>query len=166
MVKSHALGRSRRRPRSRHYAGATHIAHRDYQGRPIIASLSPLAVAGVKKKPPTLSRGERFFWSTWGQEALFAAVSAFAAFFAFLALNGRNRIGRGSDFFFSLYRRRSNDRGDREVFVHVGRIAAFRKVHRTHVDGIADFQPVERDVNFIRDVGRVADKFGLVLDDV
>ena len=41
-----------------------------------------------------------------------------------------------------------------------------RQLDLADVDRIADLQPVERDVDFVRDVRRVADQLELVLDDV
>src|SRR5207237_8151900 len=68
--------------------------------------------------------------------------------------------------FFRLHRRRRDDRGDSEVFLTVRRLDAIGQLDRTDVDRIADLQPVERDVDLARDVGRVADDLELVDDDV
>src|SRR5438045_3999791 len=98
----------------------------------------------------------------------FAAFGSFAAFglSTFLALDGRDGIGRRSLFLFRLHRRRSDNGGDGEVLVLVRRLNPLGKLNLADVDRIADLEPVERDVYLVRDVRRVADDLQLVADDV
>src|SRR6478672_3842500 len=102
------------------------------------------------------------------REELLAAL-AFAlglAAFTFLALDGRDCVGRGGLFLFGLHRRRGDDGRDGEILVGVGDGDALRQLHLTDVDRITDFKPVERIVDLAWNARRVANQLELVLDDV
>src|SRR5207244_7420612 len=86
--------------------------------------------------------------------------------FAFASLDGRDFAFRRRLFLFGLHRRRSDDGGNGEVFVRVGRSHAIGQLHSVDVNRIADLEPIEGNVDLVGNARRVAYELQLVLDNV